>query len=259
MKTATLPTAVLAVWSSLVCVSNAADFQVATSIYRGNERSPVATYQTVFKGDKIYDVVMTPPRQVTIIDFSNGQITMLDPGQGQDTAVRTTMSTQDVLQHATYFKQYGDLPSNPLWDFLKNPSFQTSYDPGTQVLKLSGDPLIYEADLQKIEDQPLADAYSQFCDWSAMLNFISMGSDLPQARMSLNAEVKSRGAVPTEVRKTIRNADPSKIVSLKSRHEYRWTLNVSDDKLIQSIEADLAKAKPVKFDAYIKRTSAAQK
>ncbi|QDU77189.1 hypothetical protein Pan97_42510 [Bremerella volcania] len=256
MKTASLSTAVLTAWASFVCVSAAADFEVTSQIFRGNARIPAVTYETVFKGAKVYDVVTTPPRQATIIDYDSGQITLLDPQR----QVKLTLTIQDVLQHSAYFKSHANFPEGPLWTFLRNPKFEASYDPQTQVLKLAGDPLTYEADLNKIQNQPAVDDYARFCDWSSMLNFICAGGDLPQARIELNNQIRAKEAVPAEVRKTIRHADPTKSISLRSTHEYRWKLQEEDAKLIESIETDLAKAKAVSFDQYVKPAfSTAQK
>lgn len=248
MKTATLSTAVLTAWASFVCVSAAADFQVTTQIYRGNARIPAVTYQTVFQGSKVYDVVTTPPRQVTIIDYESGQITLLDPQR----QVKLTLTTQNVLQHSAYFKSHANFPEGPLWTFLRDPEFEVNYNPQNQVLKLAGDPLTYEADVTKIENQPIVDDYARFCDWSSQLNFICAGGDLPQARMELNNQIRSVAAVPAEVRKTIQNANPAKSIFLRSTHQYRWKLQDEDAKLIQSIQADLEKSKAVSFDEYVK-------
>ncbi|MBI1249114.1 hypothetical protein GC197_14885 [bacterium] len=256
MKTYALLTAAAAIWLSLVGASSAADFQVTTQVYRGNERSPVVTYQTIFKGAKVYDVVTTPPRQATIIDFDTGQLTLLDPQR----QVKLTMSTQNVLQRSAFFKTHGRFPDQPLWQFLKDPSFQTNYDPQTQVLKMEGDPLSYEADLQPVSAQPTVDAYARFCDWSAQLNFICAASDLPQARIELNNQIRSRGALPTQVHKTVRYADPTKTISLRSMHQYRWKANADDEKLIQLLETDLTKARAVDFDEFVRPAfSTAQK
>ncbi|MBA2117607.1 hypothetical protein [Bremerella alba] len=248
VKTALLSTAILTAWASFVCVSAAADFQVTTQIFRGNARIPAVTYQTVFQGTKVYDVVTTPPRQVTIIDYDSGQITLLDPQR----SVKLILTTQNVLQHSTYFKSHGTFPEGPLWTFLRDPKFETNYNPQNQVLKLAGDPLTYEADVTKIENQPIVVDYARFCDWSCLLNFICAGSDLPQARMELNSQIRAKGAVPAEVRKTIRHADPTKSISLRSTHEYHWKLQEDDTKLVQSIQADLEKANAVSFDEYVK-------
>lgn len=256
MKTASLSTAVLTAWASIVCVSAAADFQVTTEIYRGNARIPAVTYQTVFQGTKVYDVVTTPPRQATIIDYDAGQITLLDPQR----QVKLTLTTQDVLQHSAYFKSHATFPEDPLWTFLRDPKFETNYDPQNQLLKLAGNPLTYQAELTPIQNQPNADAYARFCDWSAQLNFICAGSDLPQARIELNNQIRAKVAVPALVRKTIQHANPNKSITLQSKHEYRWQLEEEDAQLIQSIQADLAKAKAVSFDQYVKPAfSTAQK
>ncbi len=248
MKTATLTFTVLAVWATLIATSVAADFQVTTQIYRGNARIPAVTYHTVFNGTKVYDVIATPPRQATIIDYNTGKITLLDPNR----EVKLTMSTQDVLQHSAYFKSHGDFPDDPLWNFLRDPKFSVNYDPQTQILKLDGKPLTYESDLNKISDQALVDAYARFCDWSAQLNFICAGGDLPQARIELNHQISAKGAVPSEVRKTIRHANPAKSVSLRSTHEFQWSIQPENLKLIESIEQDIAKAKAVTLGEYVK-------
>lgn len=248
MNTARLTTAVAAVWVSLASLGNAADFQVVTRVFKGANPNPAATIQTVFKGSKVYDVATTAPRQATVIDYDSGYITLLDPQR----QVKVTLKTQDVLQISTYLKMNGSFPNDPLWNFLREPEFQTKYDDQLRVLKLDGNPLIYEADLDMLDQQDAVDDYRRFCDWSAQLNFICGVGALPQARLDLNAQICQRSAVPLEIRKIVRGANPANNMTARSTHAFQWALDVKVDQLVESIETDLDKAKSVTFEEYVR-------
>lgn len=248
MKKPLQVTAVLVAWVLLASIAYAADFQVSTRLYEGNNPNPAITLETIFQGEKVYDVITTAPRQVTVIDFEAGLVTLFDPQR----QVKVTLRTQDILQHSAYFKTKGNFPDNPLWNFLKEPEFSTQYDPQMKLLKMEGGPITYEADLDIIGEQPLADAYSRFCNWAAQLNFVVGIGGLPQARMELNNQIGSKGAVPREVRKTVRYSDPAKSSFARSAHDYQWKSTPQGSALIQSVDTDLKKAKAVSFDEYVK-------
>lgn len=253
VSTARLTTAVIAVWVSLASLGNAADFQVVTKVFRGANPNPAATIQTIFQGNKVYDIATTAPRQATVIDYDSGQITILDPQR----QVKVTLKTQDVLQISTFMKMNGKFPDEPLWNFLRDPEFKTEYDEQLRVLNLAGNPLIYEADLDMIDQQDAVDDYRRFCDWSAQLNFICGGGALPQARLDLNSAICQRAAVPREIRKIVRGANPANNMTARSTHEFQWAPDANVTKLVGSIEADLGNAKSVTFEEYVRPVIAA--
>ncbi len=225
----------------------AAEFQVTTHLFLGAARMPAVSYQTIFQGSKVYDVATTHPRRATIIDYGSRTITMLDPQR----QVKLQMSTQQVLEHSAYFKAHGEF-RGPLLQFLRDPSFNVTQSPDAQTLTLDGGPLRYDVAVQAVSDQAAVDEYGRFCDWSAQLNFICAGGDPPQARIDLNNHLRSRGMVPREIRKTIRNPNPADNVTLRTSHDFRWQLDATDTALVQSIEQDLKQAKAVDFPTFVR-------
>ena len=226
----------------------AADFHVTTNVYQGNARVPAVAYQTIFQKNVVYDIATTHPRQVTVVDYVSGKITLLDLQR----RVKLEMDTQQVLEHSAYFKSHGEF-RGPLLEFLKAPQFETEFSAATNTLTMSGGPLSYEIALQPIDNQAAADEYARFCDWSAQLNFVCAGGDPPQARIEVNGQMRSRRRIPLEIRKTIRNANPADTVTLRSTHDFRWQLNESDAAMIKNLQHDLAQAKPVKYADYVRR------
>ncbi|PQO30934.1 hypothetical protein DTL21_22315 [Bremerella cremea] len=247
VKISFLATAILATSVSLTSLCHATDFQVTTRVFDGNNPNPAITLETVFQGEKVYDVVTTAPRQVTVIDYQAGLVTLLDPQR----QVKVTMRTQDVLQYSAFFKTKGDFPDDPVWNFLRDPKFNTDYDAKMKVLTMQGGPITYTAELDVIDQQTLADVYARFCDWSAQLNFVTGIGGLPQARIDLNNEMRSKGAVPREIRKTVRNANPAKNVSARTTHEFQWKPDPKASQLVKSIENDLKKSKSVSFEEFV--------
>lgn len=248
MKTISPCLLILCCWTVLGSVGIAADFHVTTHVFQGNARVPVVSYQTIFRKNVVYDIATTHPRQVTVVDYASGKITLLDLQR----QVKLEMDTQQVLEHSAYFKSHGEF-RGPLLEFLKNPEFQVKFAADTSTLTMSGGPLNYEIALQPINNQAVADEYARFCDWSAQLNFVCAGGDPPQARIEVNSQIRAKAAVPQEIRKTIRNANPADAVMLRSTHEFRWELNDSDQRMIESLRHDLTQAKAVNYADYVRR------
>jgi len=230
---------------------DAAEFGVTTHIYKANGRIPFVSCNTVFTGQKVYDVTTSHPRKATIIDYQAGTIDIYSP-QHQ---VKLHMSTQDVLRYSAYFKSHGEFRGE-LMQFLKEPTFTTEFSAETQTLSMSGGPLRYEVTVQPMDNRPAVDDYVRFCDWAAQLNFVCAGGSPPAARIEVNNRLRSQAALPNEIRKTILGSDPSDTISLRSTHEYRWVVGEQDRALIASLEQDLKAAKSVNLREFVELISA---
>ncbi|MEX0792965.1 MAG: hypothetical protein WD045_07485 [Pirellulaceae bacterium] len=225
----------------------AADFQTTTEVFQGNSKSPLATFHTIFKDNVVYDISLNQPRQVTIFDFNAARLTLLD----SERQVKLSLSTQDALELASYFKTHlkADLP---ILSFSRDPSFETSFDAQSNRLVLRGEPLTYQSTLQVLRDRAVVDDYARFCDFAAMVSFTCSAGHPPQARMELNNQMRSRSAVPVEIRKMIPDSNPANNVELRSRHEFRWKLDERDTQLIKAVKEDETAFKPVGHLEYVK-------
>jgi len=249
VKTASLIAASLMVVT--LGVSQAAEFGVTTHIYKAAGRIPIVSCNTVFTGQKVFDVTTSHPRKATIIDYQAGTIDIFSP-QHQ---VKLRLSTQDVLRYSAYFKSHGEFRGE-LMQFLKEPKFTSEFTPENQTLSMAGGPLRYDVAVARTENRPAVDEYARFCDWAAQLNFVCAGGSPPAARIEVNARLRSQSVLPQEIRKTILGAEPSETVTLRSTHEYRWLVSDEDRALIQSLEQDMAEAKSVNLREFVEIISA---
>lgn len=225
----------------------AADFQTTTEVFQGNSKTPFASVHTIFKDNVVYDISLSQPRQVTIFDFNTAKLTLLD----SERRVKLTLSTQDALELASYFKTHlkADLP---ILSFSRDPSFETSFDAESSRLVLRGEPLTYQSTLQVLRDRAVVDDYARFCDFAAMVSFTCSAGPPPQARMELNNQMRSRSAVPVEIRKMIPDSNPANNVELRSRHQFRWQLDEQDAQLIKAVKEDEVAFTPVGHLEYVK-------
>jgi len=230
---------------SVAAYSQSIDFSVSTAVYVGTARTPAVTYRTLFVDKVVYDVTTSRPREVSIIDFRAGKVTLLAP----ERKVKLELSIQQVLEGSTYFTNHGEFRSS-LMRFLRDPQFDVEHGEGT--ISMRGGPLRYDIATERINNREVVDNYARFCDWAAQLNFFTGGGDPPQARLKLNNQLRQASLVPREIRKTIVNADPTESVTLRSQHDYVWQIGAEDHKLIDALQKDLDAAESVSFEQFVR-------
>jgi hypothetical protein len=231
----------------------AQEFRVDTELFVGAEKEPALETLTIFSGGLVYDFVLTEPREVVILDAQRGRFSLLDESR----AIRSEMSTQDLLDFTLALERHAAEAKNPLLSFAAKPRFETTEKVSEQngqsgiELRLAGKPIEYVVLGQRPEQPAAAKLYRHFADWYARLNATRPGNLPAGARLALNEELGRRELLPREVTRIITPANPlARKSELKSRHLVNWTLSGEDRRRIERAGDWLATYKAVSYDEY---------
>ena len=241
--------------AGLPAVADGQDFRVDTEVFFDQQKTPGLETLTIFTGGRVFDFVLTEPREVAIYDPQRGLFTLLN----EKKQVQSRVNAQDLLEFTENLKAEALKRKDVLLNFAAQPEFETTFEEITQNgqplvrVKLTGKPLEYVILGQKPERPEAVQMYRHFADWFARLNATSPGNLPPGARLVLNQTLADRELMPLEITLTIQ---PTKALGkkneFKSRHLVNWTLSGEDHKKIEQAGDWLAKFRTVSFDEYRK-------
>ncbi|MGY8767441.1 MAG: hypothetical protein ACKVH8_03260 [Pirellulales bacterium] len=222
--------------ASLQHTTEADGFHVTTDIFVGTNPEPVETHLTTFHSNVVYDSVTSRPGQITIIDFNQGLIYLIDTTD----KTQLILKQQDVLELSaslsTKLRSELDTPNNKIPEYIKAhffPEFIIKDQKNNDSVIFTGTPLSYEVSVEKTTQVSSVQDYYRFCDWSANLNYATvLGGTPPQARFEVNQKLKEDEVLPKEIQRTVKNANPGKIEVVKSKHEFHWKSTAEDTKRI---------------------------
>jgi hypothetical protein len=218
----------------------AGDFRIATRLYVADEKEPQAENVTLFHSGQVYDY-QGDGGEVTVFDPPRHRFILLD-GQRQ---VRTEVATESVETFAQKLKTWAAAQSDEFLRFQANPSFEMQL--ADQPLTFSNQYMTYQVKADKAPDADAARQYSEFSDWYARLNTMSNQTLLPFPRLKVNAELRERQLVPTQVRRTVDGQEA------RTEHEIVWRLSSADRKRIEQTGEDMATYKLVKLPEYLRK------
>jgi hypothetical protein len=241
--------------ASLPAVADAQDFRVDTEVFFDQQKAPGLETLTIFTGGRVFDFMLTEPREVAIYDPQRGLFTLLNEAR----QVQARVKTGDLLEFTENLKTEALKRKDVLLNFAAQPEFETTFEEITQNgqplvrVKLAGKALEYVVLGQKPERPEAVQLYRHFADWFARLNATSPGNLPPGARLVLNQTLAERELMPLEITLTIQPTRAlGKKDEIKSRHLVNWTLSGEDQKKIERTDDWLAKFRVVSFDAYRK-------
>jgi hypothetical protein len=258
------------IWTTAIVGLNAAalaqDFRIDTEVFIGAEtekkgKEPVAETLTIFANGMVYDFLLTDSREITLFDPSRGRFNLLDESR----QVKTSLSTQDVLEYVLAFESHAAQSKDRLFEFAARPQFQTTTEEvqqgGQSMVKISltGTPLSYVALGQRPQQPEVVRPYHQFADWFARLNAARPGNLPPGARLALNQALADQGLLPLEVTRTIITSGTfgrERKLEARTRHLVNWTLSGEDRKRIEHAGDCLVTFQEVSFDQYRATTPA---
>lgn len=213
-------------------VAWAQSFRMETDVFVGAGREPAVQYLTLFTADAVYDFRLSEPEEITLVDVKRNRLVLLDPTR----KMKSTLSTDDVLQFSAALKTQLVTASDPIFNFATNPSFETSFDEQTEWLTLSSKQLTYRVKGSRPKLAEAVGRYHEFADWSARLNTMRPGNLPPFARIAANKAIADRGWLPEEVERVV---VPTKFgqrkLEMKTRHLVNWILSETDKKRIDRV------------------------
>jgi hypothetical protein len=255
-------------------LAHAQDFKVYTPIFdlaakgggnRGSQASPVSRTTTMFQAGKVFD---RPGggNQTTIYEPAEQRFMVLDGARRVATiysfdAIREVLDRQirigeKKIAELRRSADQRDLELAEQIEFQLHPRFEERYGESQRELTLSSPWLSYTVRCEPADASRRVEAYLDYADRAAELNFIvNRQSPFPAARQQLNAALRRRKLLPVEVRLNEPQRDG---MHLKATHRFDWTLGETDRQLIRDCEKLLhtPDVKPINFDpARVERAS----
>lgn len=254
----TLRVAVLAL-PLLVASTSAQDFRMETDVFVGKQKEPVAQYLTLFYGDVAYDFLLKSGSdalaanavgEATMFDIPGGRIVLMDPAR----KVKTEIKMEKLLEFMYVLRERGTRSDSKLPAELFLPELKTTHNEDENILTLASERVTYRATIQKAKTPTAAEQYRKFADWSARLNGLRPGNNVPPfARLVLNQELSTRELIPEKIERTIvfPRGLTGKKSEARSQHLVTWTLSGTDRKRIDNAGKYLADFRPVSLPEYL--------
>jgi len=241
----------------LASTASAQTFRMETDVIEGNAKTPFCRVLTLFTDGLAYDFLTLENNggkgkttEITVFNIPSGRVVMLSP----DRSVKTVVSLDELLKTTTDLK-VNIKESDKLFHFAAHPKFDVKFSPEAKELALRSDIMTYVVKCAKAETTGAARTYQEFADWSARLNSLLPGKNLPPfARMELDRELAERDLMPAEIARTI--VIPGTLRNRKeellTRHHINWILSSTDHNRIQRVAQQIGDFKTVSFQEFIK-------
>jgi hypothetical protein len=215
----------------------ATDFRIETKVYVGNSKTADSQNTTLFRAGYVYDYLSGPDR-VAVFDQRGGRFIVLDPQR----KLKAEVKTDEVEQLVNRLQELAASSSNPIVQFAANPTFEVEFSEKGE-LTLTGEHVTYKLKTQPAANGVAAEQYHEFSDWYARFNTMAHpGSMPPLPRIRVNAELATRGLVPTEVEFNTR------AFVARTEHVVAWRLLDSDHRRIAETANQLTTFEEVDFD-----------
>ncbi len=215
----------------------AEDFRIETKVFVGRSKTPASENLTLFQSGYVYDYLSTPDR-VAVFDKPHGRFILLDPVR----ELKAEVKTDDVMVFAKRVRELAAKNSSAFMKFAADPDFETKFSQDGE-LTLASRYLTYRLKTEPAPSPEAADQYHDFSDWYARFNVMTNpGSTPPFPRLAVNAELASRGLVPTEVHLTVSGQAGlgGRSTTMRTEHHVSWRLLESDVEKIAETANQLA-------------------
>ncbi|MBM84356.1 MAG: hypothetical protein CMJ78_27695 [Planctomycetaceae bacterium] len=219
----------------------AQDFRVYTRIYDlskpagSSKEGPavVGRIMSLFHHGQVYDYI-DGVGQVTVFDPVQRRFIIMNGKQMISTVVEFDEVTQWVKLAESRAKEKADtlrllkdkesLNTMRLLEFLMVPEFETTMK--DKQLSLRSRVIDYEVTTVKPKHAEAVDAYLKYADWIKRMNSMMHPEGLlPAPRIALNAELRKRRLLATEVNLSVKIEQP---IRLRAVHQIYWSLGPSD-------------------------------
>jgi hypothetical protein len=227
-------------FATAVLPAVAQDFRMETEVYTDRGQEPTSESLTLFRGDVVYDFLLVPHVETTVLDIRRGKLILLDPQR----EVRTSLTVEQLAEFSAAIKVRGT-SQGPA--HLFQPQFTTTFDELQTRLTLESEKLTYSVKAVSARHATGAQRYRQFADWYARLNAIRPENLPPFGRLELNQALAERGLLPLEIERSLvldrRVAD--KKLHARSKHAVTWLISGTDQGRIELTGQQLTKFREV--------------
>ncbi|HEV7279255.1 MAG TPA: hypothetical protein VGN57_03500 [Pirellulaceae bacterium] len=219
----------------------AIDFRVQTKVFVQNEDKPVSETTTVFKLGLVYDFPAGPEAAWTIMDPFQKRFVLMRADKKQ----RANVSFDELIDLVGKYQKMGvEAGKTAVFD----PKLAESLEEETNRLVLQNEAMKYRVKALQPTDPAVPDLYRSFGDWFSRLNVRYAGAYPPFGRLNLNEAMQKRGLIPSEIEWTVLpQGRMLETRTLRSTHEYQWTLSTNDEKKVELAQKQLVEFREVTF------------
>ena len=249
----------------LVCavVARSQDFHVSTRIYdlrpapqpgKQDPRPPMLMQhcESLFHAGKFYDY-NDAGSEVTIFEPAQERFVVIDSAKRKATVVSFTYIDQRLHQARTRraeVLQNASKIATGYRDFELHPKFDEGFDKQRQLLSLDSPFVAYQVKCAPADSPELLEAYLNYADWAARLNYVSYRTSiLPDARLAVNERLRHWGMLPVKVTLQYKLENGPQ---MRAEHKFTWALDGDNHKTIShwdkmSTARDVKRVSPDEF------------
>ena len=247
---------------------SAQDYRIYTKVSHqqgsssGQTPKVVARTLTICHAGKIYDY-MVGVEELVVYDPHHQRFTVISSPYHMACTVEFSELRQHLKvarsQAKEYLKALGEsqLPNAykkaELVAFQLDPHFKMEFSPEKNLLSCTSPQMSYLVKTVRAPSPEMADAFRQYTDWAAQLNFVLHGkSSMPAPRIQLNKYLVEHQLLPVEVTLTLADSENTKLVA---EHIIDWKLSKDDRFKITNWKHELrdGNLKFVSFHEYQKK------
>ena len=229
-------------------MSCAEDFRIESRVYVDDEKKPLQTSTTLFKGGTVYNFVGDSP-EITVLDRGAQRIVVLH----EKLKLRAEITAEQLDEFTGKIRGYLARSRREHLQFLSRPVFDESFNPANGTLKMASKLLTYEVEGEPCEDDETLAAYREFSDWQSQFNvrMNASATPFPLARLPLNEALERRKIMPTRVARKTEGID--KTPAMRSEHDVLLRLLGADQKRIDDTDERLVEFTQVDLETYLVR------
>ncbi len=219
---------------------------------RARKLPPPQHCESLFHAGKVYDY-NDGGNQVTIFEPAQQRFMIIDSAKRMATFVSFEYIDHRLHQaHARRAEERQNAPKvhAAYLDFELHPKFQEKIDKNGQLLTLDCPFLTYQVKCSPAPSPELLEAYLNYTDWAARLNYVAYRtSSLPDPRLAVNERLREKGMLPVKVELKYKIEDGPHI---QAEHKFIWALDGDNRKTIShwdkmSTARDLKRLAPDEF------------
>ncbi len=233
----------LLVFSLLLSMSSASatDFRIETTVFAGEEETPISQNTTLFQSGVVYDFLESP-RRVAIFRHQRGdepgEFLLIDP----ERRVKTVVTTDRIDVVIDKLREWAGQQKNPLLRFAAAPQFEEAFDQESGELTLTGSQMTYRLVTIAVAEREVAGELRSYFDSYAKLNCLLSSGMPPLPRLAVNQALAKHHVAPVEVHLSLDNPEKT---TLRAEHLFTWRLSKDDRARIAMVGEQLVNFRDV--------------
>ncbi|QEG01178.1 hypothetical protein Mal15_52540 [Stieleria maiorica] len=196
----------------------------------------------LFKDGKAYDFALTEPRNVTLIDPINGQITLLS----RVDHVKSAITHQDIVTAAARFRLFATNEGLETRLGITARTVRDANQANTYQIQFGDYHYTASAAEPEIAAQP--NRFAEFTDWVARVNLVRKIGTPPFARINLGNTIAADGRIPETV--TLQLKSDTHARTFVSNYKFKTGLSKESRQRVEEVAGMLTLYRDVPLAAF---------